>query len=144
MNSASISSTDFRTFSNLPSRRTQYPAHRRVAGALLQSCFSLPERVGSSSSKAGTKTSICCTVSASYGGKESGSVSSNEYTSPAKALRKLLESPGIHQGPACFDALSAKLVERAEFDFCFTTGIYFCTMFKSLFAFNHRVNSEDS
>ncbi|KAL7209284.1 hypothetical protein ACSBR1_030924 [Camellia fascicularis] len=26
------------------------------------------------------------------------------------------------EGPACFDALSAKLVERAGFDFCFATG----------------------
>ncbi|KAG8369542.1 hypothetical protein BUALT_Bualt14G0024300 [Buddleja alternifolia] len=44
-------------------------------------------------------------------------------TSPAaKSLRTLLASPGIHLGPACFDALSAKLVERAGFDFCFTTG----------------------
>ncbi|PIN11748.1 Isocitrate lyase [Handroanthus impetiginosus] len=42
--------------------------------------------------------------------------------SPAKSLRRLLDSPGIHLGPACFDALSAKLVERAGFDFCFTTG----------------------
>ncbi|KAL2249430.1 uncharacterized protein LOC105166486 [Sesamum indicum] len=43
-------------------------------------------------------------------------------SSPAKSLRRLLASPGIHLGPACFDALSAKLVERAGFDFCFTTG----------------------
>ncbi|XP_068666124.1 uncharacterized protein [Aristolochia californica] len=42
--------------------------------------------------------------------------------SPAKALRQILESPGIHQGPACFDALSAKLVERAGFKYCFTSG----------------------
>ncbi|PON95558.1 Pyruvate/Phosphoenolpyruvate kinase-like domain containing protein [Trema orientale] len=42
--------------------------------------------------------------------------------SPAKALRRILDSPGIHQGPACFDALSAKLVERAGFQFCFTSG----------------------
>uniref|UniRef100_A0A1D1XWF0 2,3-dimethylmalate lyase n=1 Tax=Anthurium amnicola TaxID=1678845 RepID=A0A1D1XWF0_9ARAE len=41
---------------------------------------------------------------------------------PAKALRDILETPGIHQGPACFDALSAKLVERAGFQFCFTSG----------------------
>ncbi|KAJ6806301.1 uncharacterized protein M6B38_175870 [Iris pallida] len=41
---------------------------------------------------------------------------------PAKALRKILESPGIHQGPACFDALSAKLVERAGFQFTFMSG----------------------
>ncbi|XP_051132871.1 uncharacterized protein LOC127252642 [Andrographis paniculata] len=42
--------------------------------------------------------------------------------SPVKSLRRLLASPGIHLAPACFDALSAKLVERAGFDFCFTTG----------------------
>lgn len=45
-----------------------------------------------------------------------------ESPSPAKALRRLLKSPGIHQGPACFDALSAKLVESAGFSFCFTSG----------------------
>ncbi|CAH9109781.1 unnamed protein product [Cuscuta epithymum] len=42
--------------------------------------------------------------------------------SKATRLRNLLESPGIHLGPACFNALSAKLVERAGFDFGFTTG----------------------
>ncbi|KAA0044626.1 2,3-dimethylmalate lyase [Cucumis melo var. makuwa] len=42
--------------------------------------------------------------------------------SPAKALRRILEMPGVHQGPACFDALSAKLVERAGFLYCFTSG----------------------
>ncbi|XP_010912146.1 uncharacterized protein [Elaeis guineensis] len=41
---------------------------------------------------------------------------------PAKALRRIVESPGIHQGPACFDALSAKLVQRAGFQFCFMSG----------------------
>lgn len=41
---------------------------------------------------------------------------------PPKALRRILESPGIHQGPACFDALSAKLVQRAGFQFCFMSG----------------------
>lgn len=45
--------------------------------------------------------------------------------SPAKSLRRILEAPGIHLGPACFDALSAKLVERAGFDFCFTTGNFY-------------------
>ncbi|KAF3778299.1 2-3-dimethylmalate lyase [Nymphaea thermarum] len=39
--------------------------------------------------------------------------------SPVEALRRLLSSPGVHQGPACFDALSAKLVEKAGFDYCF-------------------------
>ncbi|CAA7404627.1 unnamed protein product [Spirodela intermedia] len=47
---------------------------------------------------------------------------SSSVDPPAKALRKILESPGIHQGPACFDALSAKLVEHAGFKFCFTSG----------------------
>ncbi|XP_061989815.1 uncharacterized protein LOC133708373 isoform X2 [Rosa rugosa] len=42
--------------------------------------------------------------------------------SPAKALRRILELPGVHQGPACFDGLSAKLVERAGFQYCFTSG----------------------
>ncbi|KAL5542922.1 hypothetical protein UlMin_010632 [Ulmus minor] len=42
--------------------------------------------------------------------------------SPAKALRRILETPGVHQGPVCFDALSAKLVERAGFSFCFAGG----------------------
>ncbi|XP_020572977.1 uncharacterized protein LOC110019586 [Phalaenopsis equestris] len=41
---------------------------------------------------------------------------------PAKALRRLLESPGIHQAPVCHDALSAKLVERAGFPLAFMGG----------------------
>ncbi|KAK9288213.1 hypothetical protein L1049_016662 [Liquidambar formosana] len=41
---------------------------------------------------------------------------------PSKALRRILESPGTHQGPACFDAISAKLVEKAGFEYCFTSG----------------------
>ncbi|XP_042415843.1 2,3-dimethylmalate lyase-like isoform X1 [Zingiber officinale] len=42
--------------------------------------------------------------------------------SAAKELRRILETPGIHQGPACFDALSARLVHRAGFQFCFMSG----------------------
>ncbi|KAL3506649.1 hypothetical protein ACH5RR_032031 [Cinchona calisaya] len=70
--------------------------------------------------------SIC--VSASYGGSSIVSTDDDDNnntsssSSQAKKLRKLLGSPGIHLGPACFDALSAKLVEKAGFDFCFTTG----------------------
>lgn len=60
-------------------------------------------------------------ISARYGGREPES-GDDVISSPAKALRRVLGSPGIHLGPACFDALSAKLVERAGFDFCFTTG----------------------
>lgn len=51
-----------------------------------------------------------------------GYYSSTGGESPAKALRRILELPGVHQGPACFDALSAKLIERAGFDYCFTSG----------------------
>ncbi|KAL8144395.1 hypothetical protein V2J09_017427 [Rumex salicifolius] len=47
---------------------------------------------------------------------------SREFDRPVESLRRLLESPGVHLGPACFDALSAKLVEKAGFDFCFTSG----------------------
>ncbi|XP_039117626.1 2,3-dimethylmalate lyase-like [Dioscorea cayenensis subsp. rotundata] len=40
----------------------------------------------------------------------------------AQALRRILESPGVFHGPACFNALSAKLVEKAGFKCCFTSG----------------------
>ncbi|KAK3015319.1 hypothetical protein RJ639_006167 [Escallonia herrerae] len=58
-----------------------------------------------------------CRISARFGER-----SSPAGESPATALRRILDSPGIHQGPACFDALSAKLVERAGFQFAFTSG----------------------
>ena len=54
--------------------------------------------------------------------------------SPAKALRRVLELPGLHQGPACFDALSAKLVERAGFQYCFTSGMIVFLFFFFLFS----------
>ncbi|XP_019430836.1 PREDICTED: uncharacterized protein LOC109338143 [Lupinus angustifolius] len=41
---------------------------------------------------------------------------------PAKALRTILDSQGIHQCPASFDALSAKLVQAAGFPLTFTSG----------------------
>ncbi|KAJ0727483.1 putative pyruvate/Phosphoenolpyruvate kinase-like domain superfamily [Helianthus annuus] len=59
-------------------------------------------------------------ITASYGGDRAENDGVLE-PSPAEKLRKLLDSPGVHQGPACFNALSAKLVERAGFQFCFTT-----------------------
>ena len=34
---------------------------------------------------------------------------------PTQALRELLESDKLHVMPCCFDALSAKLIERAGF-----------------------------
>lgn len=50
------------------------------------------------------------------------SASAEKNNSAAKKLRLILDSPGVHQGPACFDALSALLVQRAGFDYCFTSG----------------------
>ncbi|VVB03219.1 unnamed protein product [Arabis nemorensis] len=50
----------------------------------------------------------------------SGNVKSS--SSPAKKLREVIKSPGVLQGPCCFDALSAKLVERAGFRYCITSG----------------------
>ncbi|KAG6785254.1 hypothetical protein POTOM_010984 [Populus tomentosa] len=43
------------------------------------------------------------------------SASAEKNNSAAKKLRLILDSPGVHQGPACFDALSALLVQRAGF-----------------------------
>ncbi|AEC10220.1 unnamed protein product [Arabidopsis thaliana] len=43
-------------------------------------------------------------------------------SSPAKKLRNIMQSPGVLQGPCCFDALSAKLIERAGFPYCITSG----------------------
>ncbi|KAJ4906552.1 Phosphoenolpyruvate carboxylase family protein [Raphanus sativus] len=43
-------------------------------------------------------------------------------SSPAKKLREIMQSPGVLQGPCCFDALSAKLVERTGFPYCIATG----------------------
>ncbi|KAM7253258.1 hypothetical protein ACFE04_008818 [Oxalis oulophora] len=42
--------------------------------------------------------------------------------SSAKALRSIINSPGVHLLPAAFDALSAKLIERAGFTCAFTSG----------------------
>ena len=42
--------------------------------------------------------------------------------SPAARLRLLLKKPGILTMPCCFDALSARLVERAGFDISFMSG----------------------
>lgn len=52
----------------------------------------------------------------------SGSNDGFPKESHAMALRRILQTPGVHQGPACFDALSAKLVEKAGFQFCFMSG----------------------
>lgn len=41
------------------------------------------------------------------------------------ALRRLLAGPHILKGPCCHDALSARLIEQAGFDYAFMSG--FCT-----------------
>jgi len=43
-------------------------------------------------------------------------------TSPAARLRELLTRPGILSMPCCFDALSARLIERAGFPITFMSG----------------------
>ncbi len=43
-------------------------------------------------------------------------------TSPAERLRALVEKPGLRVMPCCFDALSARLVERAGFELTFMSG----------------------
>lgn len=47
---------------------------------------------------------------------------SQSTTSPATRLRQLLTTPDIIVMPCCFDALSAKLVERAGFPLTFMSG----------------------
>lgn len=42
--------------------------------------------------------------------------------SPAARLRTLLEEPGVLVMPCCFDALSARLIERAGFPLTFMSG----------------------
>jgi 2-methylisocitrate lyase-like PEP mutase family enzyme len=41
---------------------------------------------------------------------------------PAARLRRLLARPGLRVMPCCFDALSAKLIERAGFELTFMSG----------------------
>ena len=43
-------------------------------------------------------------------------------TAPAEKLRRLLAEPGLQVMPCCFDALSAKLIERAGFRVTFMSG----------------------
>ena len=43
-------------------------------------------------------------------------------TTPAERLRTLLGEPTMHVMPCCFDALSARLVERAGFPLTFMSG----------------------
>ncbi|KAJ8901556.1 hypothetical protein NDN08_003765 [Rhodosorus marinus] len=43
-------------------------------------------------------------------------------TTPGNKLRETLARPGIQLMPCCFDALSARLIERAGFNFTFMSG----------------------
>ena len=43
-------------------------------------------------------------------------------TTPASRLRALCESPGLLVMPCCFDAFSARLIERAGFPLTFMSG----------------------
>ncbi len=47
---------------------------------------------------------------------------SGEAAGPAARLRALLEEPGLLVMPCCFDALSARLIERAGFPLTFMSG----------------------
>lgn len=47
---------------------------------------------------------------------------SSVLSSPAARLRALLARPGICVMPCCFDALSARLIERAGFELTFMSG----------------------
>eukprot|EP00249_Psilotum_nudum_P016857 c26022_g1_i1 orf=588-2015(-) len=40
----------------------------------------------------------------------------------AAAMRRLLASPGVFRGPACYDALSARMAEKAGYRFIFMNG----------------------
>ena len=45
-----------------------------------------------------------------------------EPPSPASRLRALLAEPGIRVMPCCYDALSARLIEKAGFALTFMSG----------------------
>nr|QEI21540.1 phosphoenolpyruvate carboxylase [Zygophyllum xanthoxylum] len=66
-------------------------------------------------------SSITACSSSSSSSKETDTPISQSSTA-AQTLRRVLDTPGVHQGPACFDALSAKLVQNAGFLYCFTSG----------------------
>lgn len=59
-----------------------------------------------------------------YFATEEGSRGIRVGESPAAALRRILATPGAHQAPCCFDALGARLVERAGFPIGFMGGMF--------------------
>eukprot|EP00899_Mesostigma_viride_P005543 jgi/Mesvir1/14990/Mv14649-RA.1 len=60
--------------------------------------------------------SVCASAGNASAGK------SAPHQTKVERLRELLAGPSILQGPACHDALSAKLVEQAGFPFAFMSG----------------------
>ncbi|XP_026419977.1 uncharacterized protein LOC113315953 isoform X1 [Papaver somniferum] len=94
--SSSFSSAKVPNFKTLPSfQKLSTHSHQSVKKVFI---FNPKSSIGGETNKSGTSKT------------------------PAQLLRNLLDSPGVHQGPACYDGLSAKLVEKAGFDFCFTSG----------------------
>nr|AAC64307.1 putative carboxyphosphonoenolpyruvate mutase [Arabidopsis thaliana] len=61
-------------------------------------------------------------------------------SSPAKKLRNIMQSPGVLQGPCCFDALSAKLIERAGFPYCITSASRLGLPDKGLISYGEMVD----
>jgi 2-methylisocitrate lyase-like PEP mutase family enzyme len=54
--------------------------------------------------------------------EERSAAQGNQQLSRADRLRRLLDRPGILPFPCCFDALSARLIERAGFPLTFMSG----------------------
>ncbi|GAU16537.1 hypothetical protein TSUD_167680 [Trifolium subterraneum] len=84
--------------------------HLRHARVSFSSSFKFQFQFKTRTSKSQRKSIISC------------SSSSSSNSNKAKLLREILDSPGVHQGPACFDAISANLVQSAGFPLCFTSG----------------------
>ncbi|MCL7039767.1 hypothetical protein MKW94_026010 [Papaver nudicaule] len=99
--SSSLSSAKVTNFKTLPSFQQQLFTHSHPKSSNKVSTFNPKSCLGG-----GGET------------KESETFSKT----PSQLLRNLLKSPGTHQGPACYDGLSAKLVEKSGFDFCFMSG----------------------
>ncbi|CAN8284614.1 unnamed protein product [Cochlearia groenlandica] len=106
--------------------------------ASLSSCFSSPPprflhkqskpTFFSTHSSSSTPFSPKISVSTRFrGGASVNAAASSDFSvntnpsSPAKKLREILKTPGLLQGPCCFDALSAKLIEQAGFHYSITT-----------------------
>ncbi|KAL0711224.1 hypothetical protein Bca4012_018202 [Brassica carinata] len=70
----------------------------------------------------------------------SDSSGNSNQSSPAKKLREIMQSSGVLQGPCCFDALSAKLVERAGFPYCITTAARVGLPDKGLISYGEMVD----